>query len=281
MSAPFRQLDDPRRAFHANPGHLLRSENFHSEAPGLGHGAPRQVAAAQSGRKAEVVLNARAHSRLAARRFHFDQHRAAAPPTHRKQPPPSPPVRRRRSPDRKTPLRAACAAQAFPPIARCLGQPKMCHRERAPWASRRLPPRPPPPGGAPRRLAPPSPHRSIDKAPGCGQENRGSRKNAETSACPERGPLRTEAGTNPPILQQVIEHGVEVLLRRVPGLQQVVMDSGVVDGAESPRRCRHTRSAARAWRWGRAPSPVRGTPPRSSAACADRPEAAPPNRPAA
>src|SRR5437867_10790435 len=49
---------------------------------------------------------------------------------------------------------------------------------------------------------------------------------AENSNTFKRRPERRH-----PILQKVIEHGVKVFLRWVPRLQQVVMDSGVVDGA--------------------------------------------------
>ena len=34
-----------------------------------------------------------------------------------------------------------------------------------------------------------------------------------------------------PILQEIVEHRVEVVLRRVPRLQEVMMDFGLVDGA--------------------------------------------------
>ena len=34
-----------------------------------------------------------------------------------------------------------------------------------------------------------------------------------------------------PILQEIVEHRVEVVLRRVPRLQEVMMDFGFVDGA--------------------------------------------------
>ena len=33
----------------------------------------------------------------------------------------------------------------------------------------------------------------------------------------------------PPVVQQVVEHGVEVLLRRVPGLHQIVVEAHLVD----------------------------------------------------
>ena len=35
-----------------------------------------------------------------------------------------------------------------------------------------------------------------------------------------------------PVLEQVVEDGVELLLRRVPGLVEVVVDAGGVDGAD-------------------------------------------------
>src|SRR5207248_6134556 len=52
----------------------LRREDLHAEAPCLRHRAPRQVAAGEPGREAEVVLDARAGPRLPAGRFTLDEH---------------------------------------------------------------------------------------------------------------------------------------------------------------------------------------------------------------
>src|SRR5207253_11403917 len=57
---------------------FLRSENFHSKSPGLGHGAAGEIVAAEPGRKTEVVLDARAEPGLTAGRFAFDHHRVQA-----------------------------------------------------------------------------------------------------------------------------------------------------------------------------------------------------------
>ncbi len=73
-----RQLDNPVRAFGPDAHGFLGRKNFDSKSPGLHHGAPRQVAATQSVGKSEIVLNARAHSRLAARSLTLDHHRVQA-----------------------------------------------------------------------------------------------------------------------------------------------------------------------------------------------------------
>ena len=54
---------DPQRSS------LLRRNDLHAETPRLRHGPPREVSAREARRKAEVVLNSRAQSRLPSRRF--------------------------------------------------------------------------------------------------------------------------------------------------------------------------------------------------------------------
>src|SRR5207302_8083020 len=57
---------------------FLWREDLHAEAPRLRDGTPRQVQASESGRKAEIVLNSRTKSGLAAGGFALDDHRAQA-----------------------------------------------------------------------------------------------------------------------------------------------------------------------------------------------------------
>src|SRR5262245_48873590 len=57
------------------PG-FLGSQDLDAETPGLRDRPARQVVAAEARRKAEVVLDTRAQSRLASRRLAFHDHRA-------------------------------------------------------------------------------------------------------------------------------------------------------------------------------------------------------------
>ena len=63
--------------FRSNFGRFRR-QDFHAKSLRLHHRAPRQIAAAEPRRKAEIIFDARAHARLAARRFPLDHHRVQA-----------------------------------------------------------------------------------------------------------------------------------------------------------------------------------------------------------
>ena len=70
-------------------GHLLRREDLGAEPARLGQRAPRQVAAGQAGREAEVVLDPARRAGLAAGRLALDQQRLeplARPVDRRRQP---------------------------------------------------------------------------------------------------------------------------------------------------------------------------------------------------
>src|SRR5439155_12990248 len=75
---PLRQFQEAIRTLRPKDDVFLRSENFHSKSPGLGHGAAGEIGAAEPGRKTEVVLDARAEPGLTAGRFAFDHHRVQA-----------------------------------------------------------------------------------------------------------------------------------------------------------------------------------------------------------
>jgi len=63
-----RQLHDPIGSLGSNAASLLRRQNFHSKNAGLASPARRARSfATESGRKSQVVLDARTHSRLASR----------------------------------------------------------------------------------------------------------------------------------------------------------------------------------------------------------------------
>ena len=68
------QFDDPVRAFLADADGLLRREDLRAEAPCLGDTAARQISAAQAGREAQVVFDARTEARLAAGGVALDDH---------------------------------------------------------------------------------------------------------------------------------------------------------------------------------------------------------------
>src|SRR5260370_927317 len=73
-----RKLHIAVRTLGAKTSRFLWRENLDAEAPRLCNGTPRQVTAAKSGWKAEIVLNSRTKSGLSARRFAFDHHRSQA-----------------------------------------------------------------------------------------------------------------------------------------------------------------------------------------------------------
>ena len=82
MSTAWQEISLPSASLRMRYGpsdaqlhHFLRSDNLHAEALRLHHRAARQVAAAQTGRKAEIVFDARAQAGLSAGSFAIDHHR--------------------------------------------------------------------------------------------------------------------------------------------------------------------------------------------------------------
>src|SRR5580698_799515 len=73
-----RQLNDAIRPFRPNTDSFLWRKNLHSETLRLDYCASGEIASAESGRKSQIVLNPRTHSRLAAGRFAFNHHRMQA-----------------------------------------------------------------------------------------------------------------------------------------------------------------------------------------------------------
>ena len=68
------QAHDPVRIFDAQGDGFLRREDLRAEAPRLSHGPARQIGAAQSGWKAQVVFNAGAEAGLTSGRLTLDDH---------------------------------------------------------------------------------------------------------------------------------------------------------------------------------------------------------------
>src|SRR5207253_7685583 len=71
---PIHQLDDSVRSFCSDANSFLRRQDFHPETLGLYDGTPGQIAATEAGWKSKIVLNAGAHSSLAAGRFPLNHH---------------------------------------------------------------------------------------------------------------------------------------------------------------------------------------------------------------
>src|SRR5258708_20859179 len=71
-------FDDAIGAFDADAGGFLRRKNCHAEASGFHYGAAGEVASTEAGGKAEIIFDAGAEARLAARGFAFDHDRAEA-----------------------------------------------------------------------------------------------------------------------------------------------------------------------------------------------------------
>ena len=137
--------------------------------------------------KSQIVLDARTHARLPARRFALDHHRVqtfrraidGSRQTRR--------VRRRRSPDRKSRFARGFAGQLFARHPRARFPEAWCRREKAQPGGWRPPgPKPPEDAWFPdrwRKLQ----HRSTDRERDCAPGNRATRKIAATTACPEPG----------------------------------------------------------------------------------------------
>src|SRR4029077_7464982 len=70
-----RQLQDSVRRLGSNINRLLRRQNFHSKTLGLHYRTPGQIATTEPHWKPKIVLNAGAHSSLAAGRFPLDYYR--------------------------------------------------------------------------------------------------------------------------------------------------------------------------------------------------------------
>ena len=81
-----------------------------------------------------------------------------------------------------------------------------------------------------------------------------------------------------PRRQQVVEHRIELLLRRIPRLEEVVVQIDHVDGVDGGTGVGVGRQQHTPGRRDRGPWPARGTRSRSSAACGSPPAAAPPGR---
>ena len=80
-----------------------------------------------------------------------------------------------------------------------------------------------------------------------------------------------------PVREQIVEHRVQLLLRRIPGLHQVVVERHAVDRVDRGLGV-GVRGQQHPLRVGHHLARLRGTPRRSSAASAGRPPAAPPAR---
>ena len=244
------ELHDPARALGPQRHDVLDGQQLGAQPARLVGGAPRQVGAAQAGREAEVVLDPARLAGLPAGRLALDHHRAQAL---------GGAVDRRRQPggpaaddDQVVVLLGGLAADA-----EALGE--LEHRR--PLEHRAvLEQRHRQPVGVDAddleqlaRLAVALDVEPARRARGCGPGSRAAR----ASPCEKRWPMTrtppdSSAAPASQVVEQVLDDREQLLLGRVPRLEQVVVERDLVDGRRSPPRCRRRRSAARAWRRGRA-----------------------------
>ena len=116
------QAHDPRGAAALDAVHAVHRDDLRAEPPRLGGGAPRQVAAAQPGREAEVVLDARALPGLARRAPRARPSPCAAPRRRRRPRRPARPGRRRRSPGRRSGSSARVVSPTFSATSSAVGR---------------------------------------------------------------------------------------------------------------------------------------------------------------
>ncbi len=228
--AAIRQLDQAVGAIDAQPNGLLGSENLDAEPASLCNGAARQIAAAQSGWETEIVFDARAEARLPAGRFAFDDH--GAQPFRRAINTGGEASRSTAGDDQIVKLQAGTHAQADlggkfavgrGSHARAVGkqdyrQMRRIVAERLSQAMRlrigRLDVQP-----LIRHLA------AGQKVPDLiGARRPAIAKHANAF---KRRPVARR-----PVVQQIVNHGIKLLFRRVPGLEEIVMDFDVIDGAD-------------------------------------------------
>ncbi len=259
-------------------GHVAGQHHLGAEAGDLGDRPLRQIGAAQPLGEAEVVLDRRALAGLAAGRLALDHHGAQS-------------LGRRVHRSGQSGRTAADDAHV---VQRLLGagvQPERAgHLED--------------PGRAERLAARHQHQRQIGRG-GLGQVAQPLRLRVAFDVVPAVGDvvagqehLQVVAAVRPPVAdhphvgavvrmgllpvaEQVVEHGIEPLGRRVPRLHQVVVEADVVDRLDGHVGVGVRGQQHAAWRSGHGPAPVPTARSRSSSASADRRRSAPPARRAA
>ena len=252
-------------------------EHLGAEPARLGGRAAGQVGARQPRGEAEVVLDPRALPGLAARRLALDQHRLQPlrRAVHRRRQPGR--ARRRRSPGRRTaapPASAARAARRSRAGRRrvsTLAVGEHTHRQRRAAAARRRP----------EQRAAPRVRSTSSQRYGTwlrARKSLSSWSSARPAVADHPHRPRPAAGAGLPVAEQVVEHRVEPLLRRVPRLEQVVVEPDLVDRSDGGVGVgvggqQHALGVGR-----ELASPAPGTRCRSSPASAGRPRTGPPAR---
>ena len=211
-------------------GHLERREELGAEPLRLRDGAARQLAAADAGGKPEVVFDARARPRLAARARGGRAGASAALPRRRT---PRPRVRRGppRRPRGRRPRRRPTAGgrDARPPGAapgRVSTLPSS--KNRAGSASvghaRRLEQRP--------RLGVPLDVEPAIRNEIARQEILDRVRSRRPLVSDQAQARRLGQGLGLPRVEEIVDHREEALLRRIPRLRQVVIEMRLVDGPD-------------------------------------------------
>ena len=175
-----------------------------------------------------------AHAGLPARALRARSSPSATLRTRRRRRPPAPPGRRRRLPDRRTAAAARVLKPTCSAISAVVGSSRRAPSEKMTSgrlrrsscrAMRRAP-----------RLPPPVVGLHVEPLIGnlvAREEIFDVVRARATSGCPStRMPSNGGRKAGLPVVEQIVEHGIELLLGRIPGLQQVVVDARLVDRAD-------------------------------------------------
>ena len=220
------QRHDAVRVLAPEPRDALADQHLGPEAAGLRHSPLREIRPCDAARKAQVVLDHRAGSGLAARRVLLDQQ--GVQPLGRRVHGVREPRRPAADDDDVVEGKGRRGMEAG--LRRQLGVARGDHaapvREQHDRQARRLP--------CDRREQLAALRVLLDVDPLVGHLVAGQELASREAL---RGPARAEdadalegrAGARRPPLEQIVEHRVEALLRRIPGLHQVVMEPAVVD----------------------------------------------------
>ena len=267
--------DGTGRAPLVDADDLAHGHHLGAEAPRLGRRPAGEIGAREADREAEVVLDPRALPGLPARGLRARPAPCAAPPRRRRPLRRAPPARRRRPPGRRRgpPARVVDADPLghLAPLAARWSSPSVReHDDRQRRGPRRRPPR-----AAARAFG-----LVCDVEPAVGDVVAREEVAQRVRLAREPVPDDPDPGVGhrglAPVVEQVVEHRVELLLGRVPRLHQVVVEPHDVDRVD--RRLRvgvgGQQHALGGRRRCRAPWP--GTRRRSCRACAGRRAAARP-----
>ena len=219
----------------AHARHLLRGEDLRPEPPRLGDGAACEVAAGEPGGEAEIVLDVAARPRLSARRLALDEQRVQplAGAVDRRRQPRRPAAHHHEIVERLLGARAQAEpgghlgglrVQQLGAVGEEHGGERRLARPRAL--------RPRQPLGQRARLV-----RQLHVQPAEGDQV--AAEEVAQRVRPRRPPVADHAHAlvwravaRLPVVEQVVEVRIEVLLGRIPGLGEVVVDPHLVDGAD-------------------------------------------------